>query len=115
VGAGRRRKYCGDRGISGGDFGCPSDPVDWLQKPAQTEERREIVAALRTKLTTESVPDLTTSADLVDAAVGVLAGADFISGAQWARTTALSPSARVGSGPLRMDPKNASSTVDRWT
>jgi predicted RNase H-like nuclease len=51
------------------------------KKPAQTEERREIVAALRTKLTIgESVPDLATSADLVDAAVCVLAGADFLSG-----------------------------------
>jgi hypothetical protein len=51
------------------------------KKPAQTEERREIVAALRTKLKLgESLPDLTRSADLVDAAICVLAGADFISG-----------------------------------
>jgi predicted nuclease with RNAse H fold len=51
------------------------------KKPDQTEERREIVAALRRKLTIgESVPDLATSADLVDAAVCVLAGDDFISG-----------------------------------
>jgi predicted RNase H-like nuclease len=51
------------------------------KKPAQTEERRQIVAALRTKLAiSESVPDLATSADLVDAAVCVLAGADFVAG-----------------------------------
>ncbi|HEY5543244.1 MAG TPA: hypothetical protein VIM04_08320, partial [Candidatus Binatia bacterium] len=51
------------------------------KKRDQTEERRESVAALRTKLTIgESVPDLMTSADLVHAAVCVLAGADFISG-----------------------------------
>jgi hypothetical protein len=47
----------------------------------RTDERREIVAALRTKLTIgESVPDLATSADLVDAAVCVFVAADFISG-----------------------------------
>jgi hypothetical protein len=40
------------------------------KKRDQTEERREIIAALRTKLTIgKSVPDLATSADLVDAAV----------------------------------------------
>jgi predicted RNase H-like nuclease len=51
------------------------------KKPDQTEERREIVAALRRKLTIgESVPDLAISADLVDAAVCVLAGDDFIAG-----------------------------------
>lgn len=51
------------------------------KKREQIEERREILAALRTKITIgESVPDLATSADLVDAAVCVLAGADFISG-----------------------------------
>jgi hypothetical protein len=51
------------------------------KKHDQTEQRRQIVAALRAKLTIgDSVPDLTTSADLVDAAVCVLAGADFISG-----------------------------------
>ena len=51
------------------------------KKQAQNEERREIVAALRTKLTiSKSVPDLATSADLVDAVVCVLAGADFLSG-----------------------------------
>jgi hypothetical protein len=47
----------------------------------QTGERREIVATLRTKLTNgESVPDLAASTDLVDAAVCVLAGADYVSG-----------------------------------
>ena len=51
------------------------------KKRDQTDERHEIIVALRTKLTIgESVPDLATSADLVDAAVCVLAGADFISG-----------------------------------
>jgi hypothetical protein len=45
------------------------------------QERREIVAALRAKLTIgESVLDLSTSADLVDAAVCVLAGDHFIAG-----------------------------------
>jgi hypothetical protein len=42
------------------------------KKRDQTEERRQIVATLRT--------GLATSADLVDAAVCVLAGADFVSG-----------------------------------
>jgi hypothetical protein len=61
-----------------------------------------LFAALLTKLTiSDSVPDLATSADLVDAAVCVLAGADFISGAQWAQKTAPSPSMRAGSGPPR--------------
>jgi hypothetical protein len=51
------------------------------KKRDQTEQRCQIVAALRAKLTIgESVPDLAISADLVDAAVCVLAGADFISG-----------------------------------
>ena len=51
------------------------------KKRDQTEERREIIAALRAKLTiAESVHDLAKSADLVDAAVCVLAGDDFISG-----------------------------------
>jgi hypothetical protein len=51
------------------------------KKHDQTEERREIVEALHSKLTIgESVPDLATSADLVDAAVCLLAGDDFISG-----------------------------------
>ena len=51
------------------------------KKRDQTEERREIVAALLTKLKiADSVVDLTQSADLVDAAVCVLAGADFLSG-----------------------------------
>jgi hypothetical protein len=51
------------------------------KKRDQTDERHEIIVTLRTKLTIgESVPDLATSADLVDAAVCVLAGADFISG-----------------------------------
>jgi predicted RNase H-like nuclease len=50
------------------------------KKRDQTKERREIDEALRTKLTIgESVPDLAQSGDLVDAAVCVLAGADFIS------------------------------------
>ena len=47
------------------------------KKRDQSEERREIIGALRAKLTIgESVPDLTQSADLVDAAVCVLAGND---------------------------------------
>jgi Protein of unknown function (DUF429) len=51
------------------------------KKHDQTEERREIVEALRAKFTIgELVPDLTQSADLVDAAVCVLAGDDFIAG-----------------------------------
>jgi predicted RNase H-like nuclease len=51
------------------------------KKRDQTQQRHEIIAALRTKLTIcESVPDLAQSADLVDATVCVLAGADFISG-----------------------------------
>jgi hypothetical protein len=51
------------------------------KKHDQTEERREIVEALHSKLTIgESVPDLATSADLVDAAVCALAAADFLSG-----------------------------------
>lgn len=51
------------------------------KKRDQTEERREIVEALRAKLTIgESVADLVQSADLVDAAVCVLAGDDFIAG-----------------------------------
>jgi hypothetical protein len=51
------------------------------KKRDETEERREIIAALCTKLIIgESVADLATSADLVDAAVCVLAGADFLSG-----------------------------------
>ena len=51
------------------------------KKRDQTGERREIVEALRTKLTIgESVPDLAQSADLVDAAVCVLAGQDFVAG-----------------------------------
>lgn len=49
------------------------------KKHDQTEERREIVEALRAKLMIgESVPDLAQSADLLDAAVCVLAGDDFI-------------------------------------
>jgi hypothetical protein len=49
------------------------------KKRDQTQQRREIIAALRTKLTiAEAVPDLATSADLVDATVCVLAGDDFI-------------------------------------
>ena len=48
-------------------------------KEALLRKRGEILAALRTKLTIgESVPDLATSSDLVDAAVCVLAGDDFI-------------------------------------
>jgi hypothetical protein len=51
------------------------------KKHDQIEQRREIVEALRTKLRIgESVPDLTRSADLVDAAACVLAGADYVSG-----------------------------------
>jgi predicted RNase H-like nuclease len=51
------------------------------KKREQTGERREIIEALRAKLTIgQSVPDLATSADLVDAAVCVLAGDDFIAG-----------------------------------
>jgi hypothetical protein len=51
------------------------------KKPGRTEERHQIVEALHARLTIgESVPDLTQSADLVDAAVCVLAGADFLSG-----------------------------------
>jgi hypothetical protein len=47
------------------------------KKRDQTEERREIAAALCTKLIIrESVPDVAQSADLLDAAVCVLAGAD---------------------------------------
>jgi hypothetical protein len=52
-----------------------------VKKRDQTEDRRKILTALRTKLTIgASVSDLTQSADLVDAAVCVLAGADFLSG-----------------------------------
>jgi hypothetical protein len=52
-----------------------------VTKASQTNEHREIVGARRTKLKLgESVPGLATSADLVDAAVCVLAGADFLSG-----------------------------------
>ena len=51
------------------------------KKREQIEERREILSALRTKLTIGgAVADLATSADLVDAAVCILAGDDFISG-----------------------------------
>jgi hypothetical protein len=51
------------------------------KKRDQTQQRHEIVAALCMKLTIgKSVPDLATSADLVDAAVCVLAGSDFIAG-----------------------------------
>jgi hypothetical protein len=51
------------------------------KKRDQTEARCQIIAALRTKLTIgESLPDLAQSADLVDAAVCVLAGDDFITG-----------------------------------
>ena len=47
----------------------------------QISERREIVEALRAKLTIGgSVRELTQSADLVDAAVCVLADDDFILG-----------------------------------
>ena len=49
------------------------------KKHDQTDPRREIIEALRAKLTIgEAVPDLAQSADLVDAAVCVLAGDDFI-------------------------------------
>jgi hypothetical protein len=72
---------CSDRGLSGSDVGCPWIRSTGYKKRDQTEKRREIITALRTKLTIgESVRDLATSADLVDAAVCVLAGADFISG-----------------------------------
>jgi hypothetical protein len=51
------------------------------KKRDQTEERREIIEALRAKLLiSESVPDLGRSADLVDAVVCVLAGHDFVAG-----------------------------------
>jgi hypothetical protein len=89
-----------DRGISSSHFGCHRIRLISYKKPAQTNARREIVAALRTKLTiSETVPDLATSADLVDAAVCVLAGADFLSG------RAMNPKDRglaerkAGSGP----------------
>jgi hypothetical protein len=52
------------------------------KKREQVEQRREIVTGLRERLTiAERVPDLATSADLVDAAVCVLAGVDFLQGA----------------------------------
>lgn len=52
------------------------------KKREQVEQRREIVTGLRERLTiVERVPDLATSADLVDAAVCVLAGVDFLQGA----------------------------------
>jgi predicted RNase H-like nuclease len=49
------------------------------KKPKQISERREIVAALRTRmLIRESITDLSDNADRLDAAVCVLAGADFL-------------------------------------
>ena len=51
------------------------------KKPVQGEQRREIVAALKQRLRiAEGVPDLATSADLVDAAVCLIAGIDFLQG-----------------------------------
>jgi predicted RNase H-like nuclease len=51
------------------------------KKPQQVNERSEILEALRRKMVIrESVRDLTLSADLVDAVVCVLAGADFVAG-----------------------------------
>ena len=50
-----------------------------FKKMEQVEQRREIVAGLRQRLTiAEGVPDLETSADLVDAAVCLIAGIDFL-------------------------------------
>ncbi len=50
------------------------------KKPEQAEQRREIIDGLRQKLTIpDSVPNLSQSADLVDAAVCILAGDDFLS------------------------------------
>jgi len=52
------------------------------KKRDQVDQRREIVAGLRQGLTiAEGVPDLATSADLVDAGVCLLAGIDFLQGA----------------------------------
>ena len=49
------------------------------KETGQTQQRREIVAALHAKLLVAgSVPDLTQIANLVDAVVCVLAGEDFI-------------------------------------
>lgn len=49
------------------------------KKPNQVEQRHEIAHALRAKLTVNnSVPDLSQSADLIDAVVCVLAGKDFV-------------------------------------
>jgi len=49
------------------------------KKPGQAKQRREIMDALRTKMTIQDcVPDLSASGHLVDAVVCVLAGADFI-------------------------------------
>lgn len=51
------------------------------KKREQIQQRREIVDALRQRLTiAEGVPDLATSADLVDAGVCLLAGMDFLQG-----------------------------------
>ena len=51
------------------------------KKRGQVVERREIIEALSAKITIGgSVPDLTQSADVLDAAVCVLAGHDFLAG-----------------------------------
>lgn len=51
------------------------------KKPGQISERREIVAALRTRmLIRDTINDLSDNADRLDAAVCVLAGADFLAG-----------------------------------
>jgi hypothetical protein len=49
------------------------------KKRDQVDERHEIVNELRQRMTIlDSVPELTRSADLLDAGVCVLAGADFM-------------------------------------
>lgn len=51
------------------------------KQPEQLSQRHEIVEALSAKMRVhEGVTDLTANADLLDAAVCVLAGADFLSG-----------------------------------
>ncbi len=51
------------------------------KKPTQTLERREILKALKKRMRFRaSVPDLSKSTDLLDAAVCVLAGSDFLKG-----------------------------------
>lgn len=78
------------------------------KKRDQTEERREIVEALRAKLTIdESVPDLAQSADLVDAAVCVLAGSDFLSGRAMNPEALTLAEREPGSGPPHRTLNNA--------